>query len=58
LLHLTAGLAPAPRQYVISRLIEAAEARPAAGASVDEAMLAELYARIIDELEVPLLESL
>jgi N-methylhydantoinase B len=58
LLHLTAGLAPAPRRYVISRLIEAAEARPAAGASVDEAMLAELYARIIDELEVPLLESL
>jgi N-methylhydantoinase B len=56
--RLTEGLAPAPRQYVRGRLIDEAERRLAAGAVIDEAVLADLHERIMEGLEVSLLETL
>jgi N-methylhydantoinase B len=53
--RLTAALAPAPRQYVRARLLEAFEAD---GGPRDETALRALYARVMDELEVSLLEGL
>ncbi|MGH7313773.1 MAG: hydantoinase B/oxoprolinase family protein, partial [Candidatus Rokuibacteriota bacterium] len=56
--RLTEGLAPAPRQYVRARLIEACEGSGAPGEPVGDAVLREAYQRLLHELEVPLLESL
>ncbi|MBI4247798.1 MAG: hydantoinase B/oxoprolinase family protein [Candidatus Rokubacteria bacterium] len=56
--RLTAGLAPAPRQYVRGRLIEAIEQRRARGERLDDTALGTVYQRVMDELEVPLLEAL
>jgi hypothetical protein len=55
---LTEGLAPAPRQYVRTRLIEACELSRARGETVDDVRLQESYQRVLNELEVTLLESL
>jgi N-methylhydantoinase B len=56
--RLTAKLPPAPRQYVRGRLIEAVEERRARGERVDEAGLGEIYERVLEKLEVGLLETL
>jgi N-methylhydantoinase B len=56
--RLTAGLAAAPRQYVRGRLVEAAERRRASGARLDAAVLREIWEHVMNELEVPLLQTL
>jgi N-methylhydantoinase B len=56
--RLTAPLAPAPRQYVRGRLIDAVQDRRARGEPVDAAALAGIYERVLAELEVGLLETL
>jgi N-methylhydantoinase B len=56
--RLTESLAPAPRQYVRTRLIEACELSRARGETVDDVRLQESYQRVLNELEVALLESL
>lgn len=56
--RLTAELAPAPRQYVRGRLIAAIEARQARGDRLDATALRDAYQRVLDELQVSLLEAL
>jgi N-methylhydantoinase B len=53
--RLTRELAPSPRQYVRRRLIEMIERR---GSPASDAELEALYAQVMAELEVPLLETL
>ena len=56
--HLTDGLAPAPRQYVRARLVQAVEAEWADGNPPDRAALRTTFERVMAELETSLLESI
>jgi N-methylhydantoinase B len=53
--RVTQGLPAAPRQYVRRRLVEAVEA---SSGPVEPAELERLHARVLAELELPLLETL
>jgi N-methylhydantoinase B len=56
--QLTGGLVAAPRQYVRARLIAAIEQGRGDGQVIDEQALRRLFARIMEALEVSLLETL
>jgi N-methylhydantoinase B len=56
--RLTAGLPAAPRQYVRARLIADVEERKTAGEPVDEPAVRSLVEQVMEEIEVPLLETL